>query len=70
MNGKSAVFSITKPFDFLLNNDDCEEWWERLQDSRIIKNFKDWQNAYKLIEDFLKSYNENHKLDLISRVEK
>ena len=27
LNGKSAVFSIAKPFDFLLNNDDCEEWW-------------------------------------------
>ena len=27
LNGKNAVFSIAKPFDFLLNNDDCEEWW-------------------------------------------
>ena len=27
LNGKNAVFSIAKPFDFLLNNNDCEEWW-------------------------------------------
>ena len=27
LNGRNAVFSIAKPFDFLLNNDDCEDWW-------------------------------------------
>ena len=68
LDGKKLVFSITKPFDLLLKTSKCEEWWERIQDARIINNFKDWQNVYKLIDDFLKLYNENHKLDLVTRL--
>ena len=42
LNGKRAVFSIAKPFDFLLNNDDCEEWWIC---NIIIKGVSIYQNT-------------------------